>query len=851
MFDVLSSTLSLTRRPLFPRGTHHRAFLALGIFLVFQGLSLASLSAQPVAGLPSGEPAGYRLPPEAIRQIVDAPPSPWVIPTPDRRSLLVFGWNTLTPIEELAEPELRLGGQRIQPRYFGQSRTRPFTSMAILDLNGGALRPVLDLPSSPWLMNVRFSPSGQKVALSHRAEKGWELWVVDLKTAVARRMSQPVLNLNLRVAPTFLDENTLVAALVPEGRGLPPEAPRVPPGPVIQENLGVTAANRTFQDLLKNEHDEDLFRYYMSAQLVRIDLDGKIQKIGEPAIFTRMEPSPDGAYLLVETLHEPFSYLVRSENFPTRIEIWDAAGKAVRQIVNRPLQESIPLTFGSVTTGPRQAEWRADQPATLVWAEAQDGGDSGKDAELRDKLFALAAPFRGEPNEIAKLPLRYVAARWATDQLALISEFQWKDRKTRTWAIAPGDPQKPARLLIDRSTEDRYSDPGLPVLWRNAYGREVMLTDATSNTLYWIGEGASSEGNRPFLDRHTLNEDRRERLFRSEAPYFEEPILVLDAASRYVLLRRESVDEPANYFVRDLEQKKDRQITAFPHPAPQLRGMKKELIKYQRQDGQALSATLYLPPGYEPSKGPLPLLMWAYPQEFKSADAAGQVKSSPYRFDRIFGASPLLFLAMGYAVLDDPQMPIIGEKDAEPNDRFVEQLTASAQAAVDEVVRRGVAKKGHIAVGGHSYGAFMTANLLAHTDLFAAGIAQSGAYNRTLTPFGFQSEERTLWQAPEVYSTMSPFMYADRIKEPLLLVHGEADNNSGTFPLQTERFYNALKGHGATTRYVLLPHESHGYQARESILHVLWESWTWLDTYVGIKENDKTPPVEVVPEKAN
>ncbi len=404
--------------------------------------------------------------------------------------------------------------------------------------------------------------------------------------------------------------------------------------------------------------------------------------------------------------------------------------------------------------------------------------------------------------------------------------------------------------MTDRSFEDRYADPGQPVTWRNEYGREVMLTDAQADTLYWIGTGASSEGNRPFLDRHHLAADKKERLFRSEAPFYEEPLTVLDGAARYVLTRRESVDEPPNYFVRDLEKAQLAQVTSFPHPAPQLRGLKKELVKYQRKDGLALSGTLYLPPGYDPAKGPLPTLMWAYPREFKSAEAAGQVSNSPYKFDRIFGVSPLLFLAMGYAVFDDPQMPIVGEKEKEPNDTYVEQLSMDAQAAVDEVVRRGIAKPGHIAVGGHSYGAFMTANLLAHTNLFAAGLAMSGAYNRTLTPFGFQSEDRTLWQAPEVYAAMSPFMYADQIKEPILLVHGEADNNPGTFPLQTERFYNALKGHGGTARYVTLPYEAHSYQARESILHVLWESWLWLDTYVGF-QNEAKPQVSVATEAPN
>lgn len=819
--------------------------------LILAVLEPATLFAQPAA-TPAAPIAatGYQLPPEAIRAIAEAPPTPWVLPSPDRRALLVFSWDVLTPLAELAEPELRLAGQRIQPRYFGPSRSRPYTGMAIAKLEDPALRPVAGLPAAPWIINVRYSPSGRKASFTHRAERGWELWVVDLDKAEARRVTQPILSLTLKVPPVWSDETHLVALAAPEGRGLPPEPPAVPAGPTVQENLGQPSPAPTYQDLLRNSFDESLFRYYMSSQLVRVDLEGRVEKLGEPALYSRLEPSPDGAYLLTETLHEPFSYLVPADNFPTRIELLDAQGRGLRQIVNRPLQESIPLATGSVMTGPRRAEWRADRPATLVWAEAQDGGDSGKEAPLRDKLYALEAPFRGEPKELAALALRYTALRWGTGELALVTESQWKDRKTRTWQIAPDHPERAPRLVIDRSFEDRYADPGQPVLWRNAYGREVMLTDATSSTLWWIGTGASPEGNRPFLDRQRLADGAKERLFRSEAPFYEEPITVLDEKGRYILTRRESVDEPPNYFVRDLEQPKAVQVTSFPHPAPQLRGIHKELIKYQRKDGLALSGTLYLPPGYDPRQGPLPTLMWAYPREFKSAEAAGQITNSPYRFDRIFGVSPLLFLAMGYAVLDDPQMPIVGEKDAEPNDTYVAQLAMDAQAAVDEVVRRGVAKPGHIAVGGHSYGAFMTANLLAHTDLFAAGLAMSGAYNRTLTPFGFQSEDRTLWQAPEVYAAMSPFMYADKINEPILLVHGEADSNPGTFPLQSERFYNALKGHGATARYVTLPFESHGYQARESILHVLWESWRWLDTYVGFKEEPK-PQVSVAGEAAN
>jgi dipeptidyl aminopeptidase/acylaminoacyl peptidase len=365
------------------------------------------------------------------------------------------------------------------------------------------------------------------------------------------------------------------------------------------------------------------------------------------------------------------------------------------------------------------------------------------------------------------------------------------------------------------------------------YHNPVVLTANDGQTIFMQGSGASPEGDRPFLDTYDLTTGETTRLFRSEAPYYENPVELIDVEKRLLLTRRESQTDPPNYYLRNLLEGDMKQITEFPDPAPQLKGISKELITYQRNDGVDLTATLYLPAGYDKDRdGPLPTLLWAYPTEFKSKKDAGQVTDSPYRFTRVFWGSPMLYLTLGYAVLDDPTMPIIGEGEVEPNDTFVEQLVASAQAAVEAVVERGVTDPDRIAVGGHSYGAFMTANLLAHSDLFRLGLPRSGAYNRTLTPFGFQSEERSLWEAPEIYFNMSPFMHADKIDEPILLVHGEADNNSGTFPMQSERMYGALKGHGATARLVMLPHESHGYRARESIMHLLWETSTWLDRYV-------------------
>lgn len=541
-------------------------------------------------------------------------------------------------------------------------------------------------------------------------------------------------------------------------------------------------------------------------------------------------PSPDGKYVLVETVHRPYSYLVPLERFSIRSEVWDRTGHVSRRVADLPLAETVPTSFDAVRPGPRALAWRPDDDACLYWAEAQDGGDPAQPASVRDRIYMLKAPFKGEPTPLLDLGYRFSGAEWANGQLALVWEQWRKTRQERTWVLSPDAPAAP-RKLFERSSEDRYSDPGSPIRHRTARGTLVMTTSADGKALLFSGAGASPTGNKPFLDRLAIGTERKERLWESQAPTYATVAHVFDSSGERLLIRRESPSEPPNYVLRDGAQ--ERAITHFVHPTPELAGMRKELITYRRGDGLPLSGALYLPPNYDPAKqGPLPMVMWAYPREFKSADAAGQIDRSPFTFDRISYNSPLVWLARGYAVLDDPKLPILGPGETEPNDTYVEQLVAGAKAAVDEVVRRGVADPRRIAIGGHSYGAFMTANLLAHSDLFAAGIARSGAYNRTLTPFGFQSEERTLWEAPETYFKMSPFVNANRINEPLLLIHGAADSNPGTFPMQSERFYQALKGLGATSRLVLLPHEEHGYRARESIMHMLHETDRWLEHYV-------------------
>ena len=791
----------------------------------------------------------YRTPSPALVEMVDAPPTPEARVAPDGAWLLLEERPSLPGIAELAAPELRLAGLRIDPAVTGPSRDRPLSGLTLVRVADGERRPVAGLPAQPHLGRALWSPDGTRFAFTHTAAGGIELWVGEVAAGAARRLPLPGLALAAPVRPRWLpDSGGLVVPLVPDGRGAEPPAPRVPSGPVIRESRGRTAPARTWQDLLASPHDEALFAHYLTAQLAVVGLDGSVRRLGEPALLWDFAPSPDGRFLLVETLHRPFSHLVPAFRFPRRVEVWTMAGERLRELADLPVQEEVPIAFGSVPAGPREHAWRADAPATVVWAEALDGGDAGREAAERDRLFLLEAPFDGPPRPLVTLALRFDEVRWGNADLALVQEWWWRTRTRRTWRVRPGRPAAEPELVFDHNWEDRYGDPGTPLTTANEAGLPVLLTGDGGRTLLLAGDGASPEGDRPFLDAFDLESRQSRRLFRSAGPWYEEPVEVLDLAAGLLLTRRESVSQPPDYFVRTLGDDgaggEPRRLTAFPHPTPQLLDTRKELVRYRRDDGVDLTGTLYLPAGWEPGDGPLPTLLWAYPEEFKSSDHAGQVQDSPYRFDRIWWGSPLLWLARGYAVLDDPSMPIVGEGEAEPNDRYVEQLVASARAAVDDLVRRGVAEPGRLAIGGHSYGAFMTANLLAHSDLFATGIARSGAYNRTLTPFGFQAEERSLWEAPEVYFAMSPFLHAQSIDEPLLLIHGEADNNSGTFPMQSERFYNALQGHGATVRLVMLPHESHGYQARESVLHMLWETERWLEEFL----RSPRPPAVADPE---
>ncbi|XP_073158442.1 probable glutamyl endopeptidase, chloroplastic isoform X2 [Henckelia pumila] len=804
---------------------------------------------------------GYCLPPPEIRDIVDSPPLPMLSFSPLRDKILFLKRRSLPPLAELARPELKLAGVRIDGKSNSRSRMSFYTGIGIHQImDDGTLGPekeIYGFPSGAKLNFVTWSNDGSCLAFSVRTDEEdgsssmLSLWVADVVTGKSRHLFHaPDIFLNA-VFDNFVwvNDSTLLVCTIPLSRGEPPKRPLVPSSPKIQSNEQKnTIQSRTYQDLLKDEYDEDLFEYYATSQLVLVSLDGTVKEVGAPAIYTSMDPSPDGKYILISSIHKPFSFLVPCGRFPIKVDLWGADGNFLRELCDLPLAEDIPITHNSVRRGKRSINWREDKESSLVWVETQDGGDAKIEVSPRDIIYTEPAePLENKkPVVLHKLDFRYGGISWCDDSVALVYESWYKTRKTRTWIISPGSESVNPRILFDRSFEDVYSDPGSPMLRRTPTGTYVIAKikkEGGEGTCVLLnGIGASPQGDIPFLDLFDINTGTKERIWESDKEKYYESVVALMCDHNEgeicvnqlkVLTSKESKTENTQYYILSWPGKKAYQITNFPHPYPQLSSLKKEMIRYERKDGVQLTATLYLPSDYDPSiDGPLPCLMWSYPGEFKSKDAAGQVRGSPNEFAGIGSTSPLLWLARRFAILSGPTIPIIGEGNEEANDSYVEQLVASAEAAVEEVIRRGVARPDKIAVGGHSYGAFMTSNLLAHAPhLFCCGIARSGAYNRTLTPFGFQSEDRTLWDAISTYVNMSPFMSANKIKKPILLIHGEEDNNPGTLTMQSERFFNALKGHGALCRLVILPFESHDYAARESVMHVLWEMDRWLQKY--------------------
>ena len=770
----------------------------------------------------------YELPPMDVVKIVDAPPPPMAIVSPTGNGILFYETASQPSLAIVSRPFLPLAGIRIDPELRARQRLTQSRGVTLQPLPAGT--PVrLRLPEDGRLGAPRWSNDGKRFFLLHAREGGSEIWVGDGSTGTVRLLK------GVRVAETVVsgaswlsDNRTLLVAMVPPGIGPAPAKPAVPEGPNVEESSRKKTQVPTFQDLLRTSTDAALFAYFATSQTAFVDVvTGRVTLVGKPGFYIDIEESPRGGFLLATRLRQPFSMLVPYGGFARTVEVWDRKGKLVATVANLPVEDEVPRQ--GVPTGPREIEWQPLQAATLLWVEALDGGDPLTKVPYRDRLMRMRAPFTTPAEEVTKIPHRYAGLDWlATPERGLLTQTD-RDRRWRTTTLIDLASTSPIGTpLFDLSMNDAYGDPGMPLMETLPGGDRVIVQEG--DWIYYSSRGMSEKGARPALVRWNLATRAQDTVFASNAKEFEQFVQFCDPGKKTFLLRHESPVEPPNVFFCDLATGARTRLTDVRDPAPQLTGIERRVLKYERADGVPLSGTLYLPPGYSPGKR-IPALLWAYPLEYSDAATAGQIRAAPTRFTYFRGASPLFFLLRGYAVLMDATMPVVGDPET-MNNTFVEQIVGAAESAVNLLDSLGVVDRKRVIISGHSYGAFMTVNLLAHSDLFAAGIARSGAYNRTLTPFGFQSERRSFWEAPDVYLKVSPFTYANKINEPLLLIHGEADNNTGTFPIQSERLYQAIRGHGGTVRLVLLPNESHGYSGRESVLHTLAEMFKWADRFV-------------------
>ncbi|MDR3271970.1 MAG: prolyl oligopeptidase family serine peptidase [Flavobacteriaceae bacterium] len=771
----------------------------------------------------------YQKPSPEILQLADYERAPQVIMN-SKKEWLVFSYSpTYKSLDDLNQEEMRLGGLRVNPVTNISSTITYTNNLKLKKIGEKKETQIKNLPENPKIAYISFSPDEKKIAFTNTTAKGVELWVIDLETRMAKQLSEDNLNANLGQPYVWFknSESLLAKTLQPNRATLLDEKKNLPAGPIISESDGKISQNRTYQDLLKNPMDEANFEILTQSELVKIDLNGKKEKFLEKNIYSQINFSPDGNYILISTIHKPFSYIVPLNRFPVTFSVYDLTGKSVKIVNEKPLNEILPKGFSSTFTGKRNLSWCDDKPATLFYVEALDGGDQANESQFRDELFSWDFPFDKTPESLMKTEQRFAGIEWGNADYAVVYDMWYDTRSLKTYLLNPT--KKTLKLLSDRNFQDIYNDPGNFATEKNKFDRYII--EIQDDKTHLIGEGFTEKGQFPFIDEFDLKTLTKKRIYTSDSQGIKEEIFdLINIKKGEILVRQQSKNKFPNYFEKNIKTGKISQLTDFQNPFGSIANIYKEVIHYKRNDGVDLKGTLYLPENYDfINKPKLPLLIWAYPEEYKDKATAGQSAANPNEFTYPYYGSFVYWVAKGYAVLDDASFPIVGEGNTEPNDTFIEQLVADGRAAIDAVDKLGYIDRTKVAAGGHSYGAFMTANLLTYSDDFACGIARSGAYNRTLTPFGFQSEQRNYWDAPEIYDQMSPFMHADKMKKPLLLVHGEADNNPGTFTLQTERYFQALKNLGAPVRLVILPKESHSYQAKENILHLLWEQDRFLE----------------------
>jgi len=775
----------------------------------------------------------YQTPPKVIADLLLAPPTPMVSVDSKGQFMLVMERNSYPSVEELGQPELKIAGLRINPNNASLSRQTFINRFIVRDIKSNKDLIIQGLPTNIAALSPTWNKDENKIAFFNVSANRVDVYVIDITNKSCKKVNVQAANIVLGNMLVWSDNQTVLYKTLVNNVSQLKKRPITPKGPTIQENLGKVSPSVTYQDLIKSPYDEYLFEFYATVQLVK-NTNGIESAIGKPAILYTLSLSPDKQYLLTRNLNKPFSYLVTAGGFASTVSIQDFKGNIIKTLAQLPSSETTPSGYDNVQNVARVFDWRNDAPATITYALPLDSGLIKKNVSFHDAVFSLAAPFTSTPKELFKTKFRYNRTTWGTNDLALVAESLSSKQQYRVSRFNTSD--NSFTTLYEGNSTDLYNNPGTPVTKKNEFGESVIAVLNDGKTILYNNiVGASPKGDLPYLALFNLETKSKEIIWRCSEDCFEYVVDVMDINSLQVITRRETEKEVPNYFIKYIKANSTPiTLTNFKNPYASMDGVTKEKIKYKRKDGIDLTGDLYLPKGYDKVKqGPLPTLIWAYPREFSNAADASQIRGNQHKFTLLSWASPVYYVTQGYAILDNAEMPIVATAaDKKPNDDFINQLTLNAAAAIDKLVEMGVGDRNRMAVGGHSYGAFMTANLLAHTNLFKTGIARSGAYNRTLTPFGFQNEERTFWQAPQLYLEMSPFAFADKIKAPILLTHGEQDDNTGTFPINSERLYAAIKGHGGTVRFVYLPYEAHSYRGKENLLHLLYEQGRWLDKYL-------------------
>jgi dipeptidyl aminopeptidase/acylaminoacyl peptidase len=777
---------------------------------------------------------GYRTPPKVVADILTAPRLRVGRPnvSPDGARLILHDSPSLIPISILALPVEKLAGLEILPalratRNQLKAATAGFRIVSTAD--GSMVR--ARLPEGRSVGAVTWSSKGDRLACTLYAQGGAEVWIVEAASGAARKLEGVALNTVLD--PTLewsLDDRDLFALTVADA-GSAPLAGSAAPAPQARESRGRAAPQRTARDVLRTADDQARFAFYAQAQLARIPVDGGAKHpLGAPGPIDSWQLAPDerSAAIARFTLPAPLGF--PNYLFPRTLVVENLADGTSVPVADLPLNDRSAIS-SVAELGPR--DWQFAPDGRSLWFfswKDTPGADPLKairDTTLAqpgtDRLMRLDAPFQGSPVEVATSDMQFRDMAWmaAGKRLWVQEDYAPRRRERRAWIEVADASRHP---LGERSAENAYDNPGQPVGHGVPHGY-ALWTSGDGNRVYLAGEGFRADGQRPFLDALDLTSGRTRRVFESDAAHLENPSALLDAEAKRFLTLRQSKTEPPNVYVHAAGDAAGRKLSDFADPAPALTASQRIQFTFTRPDSVKLNAEVVLPADWKPGRR-LPTVFWIYPNDFRSAAAASQNRRSPNRFPSQSALNPEVLVTQGYAVLM-PDIAVVGT-----NDRYVEEIQLSAQAALDEAVRRGFCDPERVAVGGHSYGAFSTVNLLAHTSIFKAGWASDGAYNRTLTPFTFQAEERTLWEARDTYLKMSPFLYANEIKAPLLLMHNLDDTNVGTNPIQSERMFDALNGLGKTCALVEYPFEDHGPASRETVLDYWSRVIDWLDRWV-------------------